>query len=64
MTRISEKRFITDEAGEKTAVILDIKEYGGLLEDLEDLRLIAERKDEPSIPLDQVKRGLKDSDLL
>jgi len=56
MARISEKRFITDEAGEKTAVILDIEEYGGLLEDLEDLRLIAERKDEPSIPLDQVKR--------
>ena len=64
MARTSEKRFITDEAGEKTAVILDIGEYGELLDDLEDLRLIAERKDESSIPLDQVKSGLKDSDLL
>ena len=64
MARISGKRFITDEAGEKMAVILDIEEYGELLEDLEDLHLIAERKDEPSIPLDQVKMGLKGSDLL
>ncbi len=64
MTRISEKKFITDEAGEKKAIILDIEEYRKLLEDLGDLRLIAERKDEPSIPLAQVKRGLKDSDLL
>jgi len=64
MARINGKRFITDETGEKMAVILDIEEYRELLEDLEDLRLIAERKDEPSIPLDQVKKGLKDSDLL
>ncbi len=64
MPRISGKRFITDETGEKLAVILDIEEYGELLEDLEDLCLIAERKDEPSIPFDQVKKDLKDSDLL
>jgi len=64
MVRISGKRFITNETGEKMAVILDIKEYGKLLEDLEDLRLIAERKDEPSIPLNLVKKGLKDSGLL
>ena len=64
MVRITGKKFITDEAGEKMAVILDIKEYRELVEDLEDLRLIAERKDEPAVPIDQVKRGLKDSGLL
>ena len=30
-----------------------------LLEDLDDLGVIARRKDEPTIPLDQVKRRLK-----
>ena len=64
MVKINEKRFITDETGEKLAVILDIEEYRELVEDLEDLHLIAERKDEPSIPLDLVKKELKDSGLL
>jgi len=64
MARIIGKGFITSETGEKMAVILGIEEYRKLLEDLEDLRLIAERKDEPSISLDLVKRGLKDGGLL
>ena len=64
MARIIGKGFITSETGEKIAVILGIEEYRKLLEDLEDLRLIAERKDEPSISLDLVKRGLKDGGLL
>ncbi len=64
MARITGKRFITNETGEKMAVILDIEEYRKLLADLEDLRLIAERKDESSIPLDQVKKDLKANGLL
>jgi PHD/YefM family antitoxin component YafN of YafNO toxin-antitoxin module len=64
MARTTGKRFITNETGEKKAIILDIEEYRKLLEDLEDLRLIAERKAEPSIPFDLVKKGLKDSGLL
>ena len=41
MARTTRKRFITNETGEKMAVILDIEEYRKLVEDLEDLRLIA-----------------------
>ena len=42
-------QFITNKKGKKTAVILPIKEYQELLEDLADLAVIAERKDEPTI---------------
>ena len=45
--------------GKPTAVILPIAEYEGLLEDLRDLAIVARRKDEPLIPLAEVKRRLK-----
>jgi hypothetical protein len=45
--------------GKPTAVILPLAEYEELLEDLHDLAVIARRKDEPTIPLDEVKRRLK-----
>ena len=45
--------------GKPTAVILPIAEYEGLLEDLQDLAVAARRKDEPLIPLAEVKRRLK-----
>ncbi len=45
--------------GKRTAVILPLAEYRELLEDLDDFGVIASRKDEPTIPLAQVKRRLK-----
>ncbi len=45
--------------GKPTAVILPIAEYEELLEDLHDLAVIARRKDEPPIPLAEVKRRPK-----
>ena len=41
--------------GKPTAVIMPIAEYEELLEDLHDLGVIAPRKDEPTIPLAEVK---------
>ena len=49
-------RFLVDENGRKRSVVLPIKEYEELLEDLDDLVTIAERKDEPAEPLDVVKK--------
>ncbi|MEM7592626.1 MAG: hypothetical protein AAF383_14075 [Cyanobacteria bacterium P01_A01_bin.83] len=40
--------YITNEVGEKTAVILPIEQFESLLEDLEDLAVVAERKNEPT----------------
>jgi hypothetical protein len=45
-----ELQYLTDERGERTAVVLSIAEYERLLEDLDDLATVAERREEPSVP--------------
>lgn len=57
-------KYVTNETGEKTAVILPIKEFEELLEDLEDLAVIAERRDEPTISHKEVIAKLKQDGLL
>jgi hypothetical protein len=57
-------QFVTNQSGEKTSVILPIGEYEALLEDLEDLAIVAERADEPTVPLDKVVANLKANGLL
>jgi len=52
-------RYVTDENGKKTAVILPIEEFEDLLEDLEDLAVLAERREEPAISFDEVMERLK-----
>ena len=52
-------KYIVDEAGQKTDIILPMDEYEDLLEDLHDLAVIAERKDEPTVSLDELKRKLR-----
>lgn len=52
-------QYITDERGDRTAVVLPISEYEKLLEDLDDLAVVAERRDEPIIPHDQFIADLK-----
>ena len=60
----SEVQYITNPDGEKTAVILQIEEFRELLEDIEDLAVIAERRDEPTIPHDEVIARLKRDGLI
>lgn len=57
-------QFITNSVGERSAVILPIDQYYELIEDLEDLAITAERKDEPTIPHHQVIVELKADGLL
>jgi hypothetical protein len=57
-------QFITDEQGERTAVVLPISEYEKLLQDLEDLAVVAERREEPTIPHEQFLAELKRDGLL
>ncbi|MDP2730715.1 MAG: hypothetical protein Q8O55_09550 [Dehalococcoidales bacterium] len=64
MTTLKKEQFVTDEKGRKKAVILDIKLYQEILEDLEDLRLLAERKDEATSSLQEVEARLKTHGLL
>ena len=53
------KKYIVDSKGNKSAVILPIEEYNELLEDIHDLTVIAERKDDDAIPFKEVKKRLK-----
>ena len=57
-------KYITDEHGERTAVVLPISDYEKLLEDLDDLAVAAERRDEPTIPHEQFVSELKRDGLL
>ena len=57
-------QFVTDQEGKKTSVILPLAEYEALIEDLEDLVVIAERAQEPTIPFEQVVANLKKDGLL
>jgi PHD/YefM family antitoxin component YafN of YafNO toxin-antitoxin module len=52
-------QYITDAAGNKTAVILPLEKYEELLEDLQDLAALAERRDEPTISHEEVIARLK-----
>jgi predicted AAA+ superfamily ATPase len=45
--------------GKKTGVLLSLKHYQKLLEDLHDLAVIAERRDEEPISLEEMQRRLQ-----
>jgi hypothetical protein len=57
-------QYVTDEKGNPTAVLIDLKQWGDLWEDIYDGMVAEERKNEPLIPWEQVKRQLADRDAL
>jgi len=57
-------KYVVDESGVKKAVILPIEDYEELLEDIHDLAIIAERKDEPAISFEELKKKLKADGLI
>jgi PHD/YefM family antitoxin component YafN of YafNO toxin-antitoxin module len=60
----TQAQYIVDEKGERSAVVVPIEEYDELLEDLHDLAIIADRRDEPTISHEELKRRLKADGLL
>ena len=52
-------QYLTDENGERTAVVLSLTDYERLLEDLDDLAVVAERRDELVIPHEQFVAELR-----
>ena len=57
-------RYITDERGEKQSVILPVETYEEMLEDIQDLVTVAERKSEKSVSLAEFKKRLKKDGLI
>lgn len=57
-------QYITNESGERRSVILSIEDFEALLEDLEDLALVTERRNEPTMSHEAFKAELKKDGLL
>ena len=58
------EQYVVDGDEKRTAVILPIEQYERLLEDLHDLAVVAERREEEPISLEETKRRLREDGLL
>jgi PHD/YefM family antitoxin component YafN of YafNO toxin-antitoxin module len=61
---ILQEQYVVDPNGKKTGVILPLKRYQQLMEDLHDLAVVAERRNEEPITMEAMKRRLKENGLL
>jgi hypothetical protein len=52
------RRYQTDAHGKRTAVVVPIAEFEQMLEDLHDLAVIADRRNEPTMTFDELKHRL------
>ncbi|HSP61636.1 MAG TPA: hypothetical protein VLQ90_01495 [Pyrinomonadaceae bacterium] len=59
-----ELEYVTNREGDKTAVILPISDFQELMEDIEDLAAVAERREEPTISHEQLLAELKEDGLI
>lgn len=59
MMKRNPEQFITDADGTRKSVILPLEDYEELLEDLHDLAVVAERRNEQAISFGEVKERLK-----
>jgi len=57
-------QFIVDAKGRKTGVILPLKHYQKLMEDLHDLAAVAERRAKKPISLEEMRHRLKKDGVL
>ena len=55
---VAHEQYVVNENGEKVAIILPIEEYEKMKEDLHDLAIVAERRNEKTISLEEMKRKL------
>jgi hypothetical protein len=61
---IPQQQFIVNAKGKRTGVVLSLSQYQKLIEDLHDLAVVAERRDEISVPINELKRRLKKDGLI
>ena len=57
-------QFLTDDQGQKVAVVIPIADYEELIEDVADLATVAERRDEERISFAELKKQLVADGLL
>jgi len=59
-----EVQYVTDQTGVKTGVLMPIAEFEELLEDIEDLAAVAERREEPTVSHEDLVVELKRDGLI
>ena len=57
-------QYITNDNGEKMSVVLSMQEFENILEDFEDLAIVAKRKDEKLISHQDVLKELKQDGII
>jgi PHD/YefM family antitoxin component YafN of YafNO toxin-antitoxin module len=58
------EKYVVDETGKKTDVLIPVREYEALMSDLHDLAVVAERRSEGDISLQELKKKLHEDGLL
>ena len=59
-----QEQYVVDTKGNKLSVILSLERYERLMQDLHDLAVVAERRNEQPISFDEMKRRLKKDGIL
>jgi len=59
-----QEQFVVNTKGNRTAVILSLNRYEKLMEDLHDLAIVAERREEEPLSLEEMKRRLQRDGLI
>ncbi|MBI5788232.1 MAG: hypothetical protein HZA78_05195 [Candidatus Schekmanbacteria bacterium] len=52
-------QFVMDETGHKTAVLIDLNEWGNIWEDIYDVLVSEARKGEPTISWEELKKEME-----
>ena len=56
--------YVTDERGNRKSVILPFSDFQELIEDIEDLAAIAERRNEPTVSHEEILKELRNDGLI
>lgn len=57
-------QFVTDQQGQRLAVVLDLKEWGEIWEDIYDAMVAMERAGEPAMRLEDFETELRSEGLV
>jgi PHD/YefM family antitoxin component YafN of YafNO toxin-antitoxin module len=55
---LAQEQLVVNARGKKTGVIMSLKQYEKLMEDLHDLAVVAERRSEKPVSIEDMKRRM------
>lgn len=64
MSTSRKEQYLVDAKGNKTSVVLPLKRFEQLMEDLHDLAIVAERREEEPVSFEEMKRRIKEDGIL